>query len=83
MQFGPLLVFLLRVNATNDPPSVDHRWFRTYLRPIHPSQGHMNWPGEWVISGAMEEALRQLYPVKGMASFRSLGIYKKPESLER
>jgi hypothetical protein len=41
----------------------------------------MTWPGEWVISDAMDEALRQLWPVKGMASFHSFGIYKKSESL--
>jgi hypothetical protein len=67
IQVGPLLVFFLWVRGTSngDPPSIDHRWFRTYLRPIHPSQGRMKWPGEWVISGAMEEVFRQLYPVRG------------------
>jgi hypothetical protein len=80
IQVGPLLVFLLWVRGASygDPPSIDHRWFRTYLRPIHPCQGRMDWPGEWVISRAMEEAFRQLYPVRGMASFHAHGVYKKP-----
>jgi hypothetical protein len=83
IQVGPLFVFLLWVNGVDNPPSIDNRWFRTYLRPIHPSQGHMNWPGEWVISGAMEKTFRELYPVRGMGSFHSYGIYKKPESPAR
>jgi hypothetical protein len=82
IQVGPLLVFLLWVSGARNgnPPSIDHRWFRTYLRTIHPSQGRLDWPGKWVISGPMEAAFRQLYPVKEMRSHYSVGVWRKPPS---
>ena len=82
MRFGPLLVFFLWVRGARhgNPPSIDHRWFHTYLRPIHPSQGPMDWPGKWVISGPIEDAFRLLYPVRGMRSHLSAAVWKKSDS---
>jgi hypothetical protein len=82
IRVGPLLVFFLWVRGARagNPPSIDHRWFSTYLRPIHPSQGDIAWPGEWAISSPMEDAFRRLYPVKKMRSHYSIAMLKQPDS---
>jgi hypothetical protein len=77
MLFGRVFAFLVRVRGRSDaPPSIEHPWFSTYLRPIHPYQKRINWPGEWVISRPMDAAFRLLYPVEGMRSRHSVVFWK-------
>lgn len=82
MRFGPLLLFFLWVwgARAGNPPSIHHRWFSTHLRPIHPSQGDMAWPGHWPISSQMEDALRLLYRVEGMRSHYTVVTWRKTDS---